>query len=667
MKRSFTTKLRDAFYEVDRYDRPVHFNLEGDETLKSSLGSIISMGIIIFLLTQFFIQVSQMLKHVNPQIIQMNEFQSDPAYVNLTQAENFVFAVGITKDGASMDLTQNSIVSFKATYSQYIRSTSGTTTKIKSKLYFEPCTQTSFPESVFGPDVFSTYSLELAYCPSYIDFTASDGSCPSTISAEYPTCRTPPSFRIRGTYLSLDFRFIQFKLTQCQSSDSAYLPGLQCASSSTMSSTFAASEIKVNFYYANNLITPINYNMPNQSYIDSIYWTINPSVAKLADVFLDAQTVQNYDSYVFSDHYSNTTYYSIQPENMREIQEFQGGYLLEWNIRRSNINHVTTRIYTKVLDIVGNIGGISEMIFLLGGVVLLQYVKYKYKMTLSNELYDFQSPEEQRREQEKMQAKSEEIPKNIGRKIELGMLVNSISPTTSITPTRNNREKISTSILKLFTKKKVSNEDMTVKDYFTSLQRKKRRLPFSEFHYVKSLLLRMFCRKPPDEVLAQKARNQVTKDLDIITVIEKLKEVDKMKMLLLNHHQREAFNFIEKPLITLHSDNPLHKLPQSSLTDIDSQSAKGAVLEIREEYDSVSKYAKLYATYRNLMEDQEPLNAKYNKKLLDMMGGDVIDVFRQIDKRMGNYIDPKKFEATVQSMLGRNGIRIEEHQITFYE
>ena len=254
--------------------------------------------------------------------------------------------------------------------------------------------QYNFPESIFGAGIFELYSLAYTYCPQYIDFTTSDGTCPPLIKGEYPSCQTPPNFIIKGVYLSIDFEFIQFKFKQCQSSDADHLAGLQCASSSSIVTTFSTSEIKVNAYFTNTLIKPLDYKTPNQTYLDSIYWTVNPSVSKLADVFMDQQVVQDYDDYFDTDKSKNSSFYSVKPDAMREIQVFQSSSLLEFNFRRSNINHVTKRVYSKLLDVLSTVGGVTQALFLIVGILLVRYVNYRYKMKLSNELYDFEPPEE---------------------------------------------------------------------------------------------------------------------------------------------------------------------------------------------------------------------------------------------------------------------------------
>ena len=399
---SLTGKISEQLQTIDRYSKPIHLNVEGKDSFKSLFGAIVSLAVIICLIVLFSTKVAKMMHHDNPQIIELDEFQNDPGLLSLSQSSNFIFAIGITVNGVYNNMTKNSIVSFSSTYNQNHRSQNGTVTKFKSNIHWTPCEYSEFPESIFGPNAFALYSLGYMYCPKYIDFTLKDGSCPSSIKEEYPNCQTPPNFIIKGVYLSIDFEFVQFKFTKCKPSDADHLAGLQCETSSAIAAAFSTSEVKINAYFTNMVINPVEYETPNKTYIDSIYWTVDPSVSKLADVFMDQQIVQTYDSYIYNDRSRNNSFYSIKQNTMREIQVFQSSSLLEFNLRRSNLNHVTTRTYTKLLDILGSVGGIAEFILLIGGILLLNYVSYRYKMKLSNELYDFESLEEKQSQETRL-------------------------------------------------------------------------------------------------------------------------------------------------------------------------------------------------------------------------------------------------------------------------
>jgi len=635
----------------DIFEDPVQLNINGDRQLSSSLGGFLSVAVIAFIASQVVIQGLNMLHHNNASIIQMNEYQSDPHSISLNSSNNFKFAVQFAKDNVNLNLSNGSYFSFTSTFNQYLRNDDGTQTKYKSAIYYAPCNRNNFSE--FGDDIYDSYQLQYAYCPQYINFTDSKtGLCPDIIKEINPSCLSGLDFHIKGSYLSMDFEFIQFKLMTCSQANALTIKGLNCKTTD-LTSAFGTSEFKVNLYFSNNLIDPTNYHTPNKTFLDSIYWNLSPTVSKVADIFIDIETVRNAQSYFFVNVYENSTFYSIQSQYIRELQQFAATTLLEWNFRRSNQNHLTTRYYMKILDVISNIGGMTSLLTAFCLFVTVGYSRYKHQMILSNELYDYEPTNESKKpiviHQNKiapLQNKSLSESKSVS-KYEL-------KPAVGRKETRKNKF---LTIMTATRKKSEPADAKGVKDYFETHLQKKRMLPYGEISYIKDLISSLCCRRNPDHVLAEKGRKQVLKDLDVIKMIEKMQEIDKLKLLLLNRYQREAFDFIEKPVITFDSQKPVHKKRYSAQHDVESISELSksttsiASSNHREDYTSLSKYGKLYAAYRYLQSDSEPRNYAYNKKLLDMIGEDLIKVFKQVDGILGENPDPRKFESTVEKIL----------------
>jgi len=640
--------LSRALNSVDMFERPVQLNLNGKRQLSSSLGGFLSLAVVIFLFVQFVIKLAGMYDYNDPKIIQVNEYSDDPESILLNNTNNFMMAVSFNKEGDLLNLTQDSLVSFTGTFNQNFRNPDGTTTKYKSRIYWAPCEESSFESGIFEEGSFKTYSLQYAYCPKYINFAnAATGVCPDAIKKDYPSCITPPHFNIKGTYLSLDFEFIQFKLTTCSQTNSDFIEGLNCKTGD-LTTDFNSGEVQMNLYFSNTLIDPAEHSAPNKTYLDTIYWNVNPSVSKIADIFMDVETVQDMDSF-YSSRDKNTTYYSIQSEKMRELQQFQSTTLLQWNIRRSNINHVTSRTYTKLLEIVSDIGGLSSVLMAVGAAIAVQYTRYKYNTILSNQLYDYEPV--RKKNSNKVAPSGHSSPAENSYLVQANR---SQKPNKSAT-----RSEI---IMKLFTLKKKPKNN--VKEYFDLLRLKKREMPYGEISFIKYIFHSIFRKTEPEEKLAQKGREQVLKGLDIVQIIEKLQEIDKLKLLLLNKHQREAFNFIEKPLIGL--QNNVIKRKESITTEYrdsemnshpdreSSNQQENNVFTAREEYSSMSTYGKLYAAYHYLNKDADPINVVYNRKLLDMIGDDLITVFKQIDNELVDETDTRRFEEIVDRILNKS-------------
>lgn len=81
-------------------------------------------------------------------------------------------------------------------------------------------------------------------------------------------------------------------------------------------------------------------------------------------------------------------------------------------------------------------------------------------------------------------------------------------------------------------------------------------------------MYKLFCKKffSSDEVkMVEKACKQLTIDLDICQVINKLKELEKFKGLFLSKDQATLFNFFPKPVIQI--DDVTNALSRAEITE----------------------------------------------------------------------------------------------------
>jgi len=636
-------KLTSLIHMADIFNEPVYLNMKGSRKLSSSLGGFLSAALIIFLLSQGVMQSVSMFQMEDPEIYQINELEDDPTPVYINQTNNFHLALQISKYSMPINMSQESPFSFQLTFNQYIRDSEGNRLKIKNKVYMAPCNKSNFPEDIYGKGMYERHNLAYAYCPTTMNMTyPNNNTCPDWVVEQYPDtdCMTPLSYTIRGAYLSLAFEFIQLNLQACTASQSKTNFNFKCTTEN-IPNLLSSGEYKVQLFYANNVINPTYYKIPNMTYLETLYWEINPQLSKTADIFLDKEIVQDYDSLWSSTDHKNQTHYSIQPSGMRELNVLQtstGTTYLQWNIRRSSVSVVTTRTYSKIQDIMTDLGGFAQAVMFVAAFIAMGYVEYKYEMTLSNEFYDFQftdEPNEPPKKKDHSKRKQDYLDEGIE------------SPKINV-----NEED------KPHAKASKQSMEKVVEEYREKKQSRKE-IEFNLWEYVKKLFRTITCSKNQKDEIAETAKELVEDELDIIRVIQKLKEIDKLKVLLLNRYQREVFNFIEKPLVTLENENPIHLdnvLPDLSFEleetqDEDESQPNQGFLNGREEFNSLSKYGKLYMAYRYLVEDSLHGNQDYNKKLLDMIGEDLIKVFQRVDLLIEDNPDPRNFEEIIKQVF----------------
>ena len=622
--------------KADLFSSPIYLNVKGREKMASTLGGLLSIALILILLAQGIIQTITMFEHTQPAILQMNEFQDPPALIGLNDTNNFVFAVSTTVDGNIVDMTNISLFTFEAAFTQYFRHDDRPRDKVKSKVTFAPCQPNNFSEKVFPSKTFSAYQLQFAYCPIEIDFRFPNGTCPEQIIGKFPSCISPPHFNISGTYLSKDFEFIQFNISICNQTDSDIPAGLKCDTLENITSVLSTAEVKWNLYFSNNLLNPVIYDNPNKTYLDSMYWDINSQFFKIADIFLDQETVKSFDSYYSGSDYKNATYYSVDQSKNREQQMANTNFaypVLQWNLRRSTFNLLTVRTYTKIQDVLANIGGFSKSIMVVFAIIATGYVKYKYQMTLSNEVYDYEAVEKNKPHSYALNNRSNDPEDGSGSTIKkrnpsLSMQENLMSPNAAHDPQHYVNDL----------------DDEKTRDFFEKDRIAQRRLGYSEVKYFANLLC--CCRKKrTDDKIAQKGREFIEEDIDIIHIIRKIKEVDKLKMVLMTKDQRDIFDHIPKPLVTEHHAQPVER--DASYIHADQEAVAPFVPTgkyNREDEERLMRYANLYLSYRRLMKEKERNRTTCNDRLFTLLGPDMIEVFQKIDRELGENFDRYRLE-----------------------
>lgn len=145
---------------------------------------------------------------------------------------------------------------------------------------------------------------------------------------------------------------------------------------------------------------------------------------------------------------------------------------------------------------------------------------------------------------------------------------------------------------------------------------KKNRLKLSFFGYLEYLFRTVLClKKLPEHVIISKAENAFRNDMDIVNIITKLHDFEKLKILLLNEDQLFLFNYLSKPLITF-NDGESSALNEENLNQSHLKMSK--LMSYR--YRGISK---------NMNEIEESYNRVHEAKNSDKINQKLIELFDQ--------------------------------------
>ena len=710
-KHSFFSKTINT---LDSFGDPVHLTLNKQRAITSQLGGILTIVLAIIIFSQATSQFVNMVNHKNPKLYQLQDLEETPSIVNFNKTKNFFLAVVLLVDSVPINITAEAPFNFPTYDKKYRTQEDGTIVENNHLLLWAPCNQSDFPDEIYGEETFTSISLQMGYCAygiNYLDTTT--GICPENIFRDYPDCVTPLDMEIQGDSSSDKYDFIQANFKICDQSDSTLPSGITCTSDN-MIETFETNTYEVNLYFASTSVNMLNYDTPNKTFIEEIYWKLNPNISKTADIYVDKITVEDSDSYLSSNE-NNRSYYNVNSGKVRETERYlttRTTKFLQWNMKRSNTNLVVSRTYAKIPDILTDLGGFSKSAFFVVAFLVVGYVRYKYQILLANGLYDFVVTNNESKEKA---AVNGNMTFSSMDGLDSGQNNASVleSSSRSVIPTSNREQR------------NAPNNKQVI-DYFEKLN-KRGKLDDSEWSYLKSFLCCCRCRKNPQTLLAEKARKFAINDLDLIWSGKKMVEFKILKTLILNANQREVFEFFENPLLTLDDQQTLKQIkklrasaspPASASTapttltikskDLNfsfSQATKNLAeggfdnegetpsnlkklklkqrgrltkskaitddqqlvdyrrrtkrtmsitskpSENEDAFSSLSNYGRLYMAYRHLKEDENPSNRVINLKLIYSLSPDLRKVFKKIDQILGDDYTVEQFEQVVENIL----------------
>lgn len=118
---------------------------------------------------------------------------------------------------------------------------------------------------------------------------------------------------------------------------------------------------------------------------------------------------------------------------------------------------------------------------------------------------------------------------------------------------------------------------MNTLDYYQKIKKKENFFSLSKFGFIKLLFKNKSWKLNNKEKLFLKGEEQILKEMDLLQILKKLQDIEKLKKILLNDDQLYFFNLLSKPLIKLQepykekhrmSDNLKNVLEKEKLVEI---------------------------------------------------------------------------------------------------
>ena len=602
----FKGLLEDIFYEADIFKVPfslLFHNRKKSSTIFGSIFSFIIVGIVLYL---FF--TSNMMLKINPNVIDQVTTNPAATLIELTP-ENFEIAAGVAdsfgKGYSDPTIFKIQFIQIEIGFNETINSKQITNQTIfKTK----QCNQSSFAD----PTTFQNFGF-----------------------ANY-TCLDDGNFQIEGGFDEKSLKAVVVMISYCNSSSD----GVICKNLTEIDNFFQDKGLWL--YYQDDIYDVSNYQNPiNKNWrLLTVQCT---SVPRINDLYLKKLIFINDDQFLFTDeHYQ----YGFMKESTEQSSDYVmvASPLISINIFSSKNNQKTKRQYQKLGELVASIGGIINVLIIVGFVITNLENQLQMQNHIMNTLYSYSyHPREKIHSNQKGNSMAkidhhlwdwnkeydETINKDEKRKKppepkelkEPGVDINNEItfsadlqeqqklhfvkldvPRESSRKTSHINGRVLSPVLRPKELSVVDDYEFEDDKYFKDVDDSKP-ITMKIYQYLKMTLKDFF-----NMALSEKERlfllseQRFKRETDICHILEKIQEFEKLKLSIFSHDQINLFNLLAKPLVSL--DNQKEEEFGRTSTEVISRvknDSKRRIQEMKKYYRKMSEGRHMSFIDKNLL------------------------------------------------------------------
>ena len=588
---------------MDLFHNRVKLNLKGTDRFTTLTGNILTLTVIAITIIQAYTTLSKIFRYQNPQVYLERSYMHDPGPLSLNSS-NFVFAVAIQ----NLNLILNSsLLSFQMAFWKFQRFPNGTTILNITRIPMKPCEEGYFKDF---PGAYESQRLFNAFCPAVEEYN------------------------IRSSYVNSEFEYIQLQVSSCVNSTNQ--TEITCKPKEEILQALPGKMISIQLLYSNTILTTSNHSDPVSRVLTETFWYTTPNETTItADVLFSRQDLFDDDNIWLGGWNVNvSSTYQIDAAEMRVQQspvQFVGGprenspfmnqnntdfVLLNINFKRSNYLYTTKRIYPKIQEGLASIGGIFSLCLLVFGALANAYTSRAWTLTVANELYEFDLECLRSRKNKKNHTRQEK-------------------PKTIIA----NSDRIDTEKTVICSEKKPDAPKQTLNEWLQKFSKHFGSKEKLEYRFSDFLIGAFCCMRRRKDKLIQNAMKMVGQELDIVVLLKRLQEGEKLKHLLLNEEQLDIFSYSRPPLVTIKAPPVEKKKPEKRrvtnlyepkkdeergkfrrkylISSSSLRKGENQTLLDQETFEKVYKFANLAQSYRKLFKSHQ--KCPTNLKILEML------------------------------------------------
>ncbi len=568
------------FRFIDIFGKNTEFQIEQKPKFKTTSGGIFTFiyaGLIIFL---FFTFGGPMMYKMDPETNVSQIFQISPPKT-LISKNDFFFVFGL-QDSYAVHFIDEEIYSAEL----YLFSKNHSTKKIP----LEPCSIENMPNDKKISNYFHHQAKALSdlYC----------------ISKDYDQ-----KIAIQGAWDQTEFDNLKIILSPCNKSESV------CKSEDDIKEKLKSSFFAL--YSVDNIFDLMDYEKPAKQIGRDYFTQTTYNLKKIVTNYLKTNWIFNDDGWI-SKTISKKEYFSFDSilESFEILEKLD--HIIEFEIRKSYYETYWNRKYKKIQNVLAEMTGFLQIIFLALYLLSKPFVNKEYFETLTNSIYNFELDEEELKLNQIKKKKKKKTPMN--KEERLKKFQNIINDTEKKSPVNNNQEDLEKS--KKISMKEKKSEKKLMNHFF---QLKESPLNLSMIELFKSIFIR-------ETNLQTKKKQRKTgissifSQLDIKFILKKFAEIDKLKVLLLNKDQYHLFEYLPKPMILKNSKIHMNYANSTQMTGLNKTSQKNEIIH----HNDVLIKAKIVKQAYNNIINKENMN-EIDKKLIESLDEDILRLLNGVN------------------------------------
>ncbi|CAK80907.1 unnamed protein product (macronuclear) [Paramecium tetraurelia] len=526
-------KALKGLKKVDIFSQPVQLLIKQEEGHKTLFGAFLTLGLVVFFLYLLVINLYVLSQRKNPTSLTTEFFHSQPDQFKYNE-KNFTLTFAFQSPDYSTYIDESVYV-----VEAKIRSK---TTKMVDDQKIEEWTSQDLPITQCSKEIirqvelqeyFSHLNLLTNYC---IDWNRIK------------------EINLEGTFDARNFSFVelQFKMCNNQTKQSK-----ECRSRDEIKQLLEQNYFSLQM--SSYVIDVKNEEQPYLQRGEDIFTTISSKIFKEITFYMEPITIFTDLGLISEDYQVQKTLRYKRHTEMIDLNE--SDLIMNVLIRLDQIEQQYYRSYTKIQIILSQMGGLWQVFFTVAFLIQKPINLISYYVRIMNSLFQFEQeskkeiimeideqaniPEEElmTRKYQYSSRQDQLVIQNKNRAFQrlqsIRVKKKQIDVIDSMAVETKQKEEARQQLTKAIS--------LSIKQYFQTVS-KKLRMKWTDYVYFISCFVNSDNYK---SLQIEYSVQKIIKQMDILYIMKKLQEIDKLKMILLTESQIKVFDYVQKPTIPL--------------------------------------------------------------------------------------------------------------------